>query len=100
MNSEDERLRLGGRALPGGAEPGPFATLVAIALGGVILAGAFMLSLVLFAGLLVVGVVVGGYLWWKTRDLRKQMRDMQAAQGVVIEGEAIREKDSGNVYDQ
>lgn len=100
MRTEDERLRLGGREIPGIREPGPVATALAVALGAVVLVGAFMLSLVVFAGLLAVGAVVGAYLWWKTRDLRKEMRDIQAAQGTIIEGEAIREKDSGNVYDQ
>jgi hypothetical protein len=96
MRTEQERLRLGGAEIPGVREPGPFATLVAVGVGAVILAGAFMLSLVLFAGLLAVGAIVGAYLWWKTRDLRKEMRDMQASQGIIVEGEAIREEDSGN----
>jgi hypothetical protein len=40
-------------------------------------------------------VAVGGYLWWQTRDLRRQMRARMQEQsharsrGVVIEGEVI-----------
>ena len=46
---------------------------------GVVLAGAvfvvmLMFSVVAFAAVAAVGLVVWGWLWWKTRDLRKQMR--------------------------
>ena len=36
---------------------------------------ALMFSVLLFAVVLTAGAVIWGYLWWKTRDLRKQMRD-------------------------
>jgi uncharacterized protein HemX len=62
---------------------------------------AFMFSLVALAVVAVVGVALGGWLWWKTRTLRKQMQQMREAQPVrndqpahgdqVIEGEFIRE---------
>ena len=70
--------------------------LVTIALFGV----ALMFSVVFFAVVVTVGVVAWGYLWWKTRALRKQMREHPPAgrgdargeaQGLVIEGEVIRE---------
>ena len=69
---------------------------------------ALMFSAVLLAGLLVVVVFGGTYLWWKTREVRKvmraQMQDFQARsatvereafkgetfEGEVIEGEVIR----------
>jgi hypothetical protein len=69
---------------------------------------AVMFSAVLLAGLLVVVVFGGAYLWWKTREVRKlmkaQMQDLQARsatvqgetfkgetfEGEVIEGEVIR----------
>ena len=65
-----------------------------IVLGGVVaLASAFVLSLVFVAIALAAVLVAGGYLWWKTRDLRRQMRAHVQAQpragGVVIEGEVI-----------
>ena len=73
-------------------------TLVTIALFGV----ALMFSVVFFAVIVTVGAVAWGYLWWKTRALRKQMREQastgqgqgrSAAQGLIIEGEVIREVD-------
>lgn len=63
-----------------------------------------MFSAVVFAVILVVGAVTWAYLWWKTRELRKQMRDFrersaamegevvgsEITRGEVIEGEVIR----------
>lgn len=81
---------------------------VAVAAGVFVLALTF--SLVVFAVVATIGVVVGGWFWWKTRAFRKQMREaMEAARreaeaagdgppdrsaerdGVIIEGEVIRE---------
>lgn len=50
---------------------------------------ALMFSVLLFVFVLAAGAVAWGYLWWKTRDLRKQMRKYPPG-GVVIEGEVIR----------
>lgn len=47
-------------------------TFAAIA-GVVVLAGALVLSLAIFAFALVAIAVFGGYLWWKTRELRRHM---------------------------
>lgn len=67
---------------------------------GVVVAGAIfvvmlMFSLVAFAAVAAVGLVVWGWLWWKTRELRKQMRAARAHPhppgGLVLEGEVIRE---------
>ncbi len=88
-------------------------TLLQKVVGAVVMAGVFMLALTFsvafFAVLLTVGVAVWGWLWWKTRALRKAMRaqmDAQAAargaraggygpdggtRGLIIEGEVIRE---------
>ena len=58
---------------------------------------ALVFSVVVFAVVLTVGAAVWGWFWWKTRNLRKQMREAQANQpgrpqdGLVIEGEVIRE---------
>jgi uncharacterized iron-regulated membrane protein len=61
--------------------------------GTVMLASAFVVSLVFVAIGLTVVLIFGGYLWWKTRELRKQLRaEMQRQQqpaGDVIEGEVI-----------
>jgi len=91
--------------LPRGA-PTPSSTLGKIVafVATVVLAGlALMFSAVLLAALLIVGTLAAAYLWWKTRDLRRQMRefppgDMDADgerfeqemnKGRVIEGEVI-----------
>lgn len=87
----------------GAKPPGPLrkaaALLVTVALVGLVL----MFSAVVFAIILVVGTIAWGYLWWKSRELRKQMRDLQAramerdqksADEGVFEGEVIRVVDS------
>ena len=68
-----------------------------VVLGGALtLAGAFLLSLVFLAIGLAVVLTVGGYLWWKTRELRRQIRAGMQEQsqpwstGDVIEGEVLR----------
>ncbi len=70
---------------------------------------AIMFSVVLLSVILVVIVFGGAYLWWKTRELRKLMRDFtpppgatmhcetfadEAFKGEVIEGEVIRVDES------
>jgi len=84
-----------------GTVPGPLAKLAAFVLSAAFLVLAFMFSLIALAVLAVVGVALGGWLWWKTRTLRKQMQQMREAQPVsndqparheqVIEGEFSRE---------
>lgn len=55
---------------------------------------ALMFSLVVFAVILVIGAMAWAYLWWKTRELRKQMRNYpprgMVMEGEVVEGEVIR----------
>jgi len=43
-----------------------------------------------FALAFAVVLVVGGYFFWKTRELRKQLRT-RYSQGAVIEGVVVRE---------
>lgn len=72
-------------------QPGESSLLTRIlaALAGVILlVVGFMFSLVLLAVLAVAGLVGLGWFWWKTRALRKTMKQ-RPADGHVIEGEAI-----------
>jgi hypothetical protein len=89
-------------------ERGVFGTALAIAGGVVLLAGAVVFSVVLLAVAAVAGVLVGGYLWWKTRSLRRQLREQAEAHpgagsqpggsprdGTVIEGDFVRERDTG-----
>jgi Flp pilus assembly protein TadB len=84
-----------------GTPPGPLAKLAAFVLSAAFMVLAFMFSLVALAVVAVLGVALGGWLWWKTRTLRKQMQQMREAQQMgserpvrsdqVIEGEFIRE---------
>lgn len=94
----DEQPRVAGRGAPFRAHPpGLLGRLLALAAGAVLLVAAFMASLLLFAILLTGGFLVGGYLWWKARDLRRRMRDQMRAQrsgGRVVEGEVIRNVDA------
>jgi hypothetical protein len=77
--------------------PGLLRKLVAAVAGIALLVGAFMVSVVVIATLAVAGVVGGAWLWWRTRELRKRVREQvraqEQAQGRVIEGEAIRDPD-------
>ena len=63
--------------------------------GAVTLVSAFVLSLVFVAIGLAFVLTVGGFLWWQTRGLRRDMRErIQAARqpapiGEVIEGEFV-----------
>ena len=72
------------------------AFIVTAALIGLVL----MFSALLFSAILTVGAMAWVYLWWRTRDLRKQMRmhpaDYVVIEGEVIEGEVIREVDSSD----
>jgi hypothetical protein len=72
-----------------------------VVLGGTLmLASAFVLSVVFLAIGLAVVLIVGGYLWWKTRELRRQIRaglqqqSQPRSAGVVIEGEVISQERS------
>ena len=56
-----------------------------------VLVMAFMLSLLVFAFVAAIGLMLGGYLWWKTRELRKQMRERPHQGGRIIEGEVVRD---------
>ncbi len=98
---------------PGGSgllRTGPLGRALAFAAGGVVLLAGLFVSAVVFSVLLVVGVGVAGWFWWKTRGLRKQLRErmaqMQRAQsgaaagpasapssGDVLDGDFIREAD-------
>jgi len=65
------------------------ALVISIVLAGLML----MFSAVVFAFILVIGLLAWGYVWWKTRKIRKQMRDF-SPQSVVMENAV----DTENVY--
>jgi membrane protein implicated in regulation of membrane protease activity len=62
----EKGIRIGGS--------GWFGRLLAVFLGAIVLVAAAIMSVVLLAVLFAVGTIVVGYLWWKTRALRKQAR--------------------------
>jgi membrane protein implicated in regulation of membrane protease activity len=97
---------------PEGTEPSLLGRVVGVAAGAVLLIAALMFSVVIFAFALAAGLLVWGWVWWKTREVRRQMREQMEAQrmeqpyggeaqpndaapgGRIIEGEVIR--DEGN----
>ncbi|EXI68851.1 MAG: hypothetical protein AW08_00673 [Candidatus Accumulibacter adjunctus] len=82
------------RTTPGDGLLGRILTMLA---GAVLLIAAFMFSLVALGVLVVGGVLVYAYLYWKTRHLRRHIEEQmqQAAQqreqrdGRVIDGEVL-----------
>jgi hypothetical protein len=64
-----------------------------VAGGAVVLVSAFLLSMAFLAVGLAVMLTFGGYLWWQTREVRKQIRARMQGQpkytGEIIEGEVI-----------
>ena len=93
MSVDEPRARIG---YQGGAVSRAkiLASKALVILGGALaLAGAFVLSVVFIAIGLAVVLGVGGYVWWKTRELRRQIRaqmqEQPQSRGVVIEGEVI-----------
>ncbi len=91
MTAEDRRFSPEGSdpRLRGPAAGAPGGILAALA-GAVIFVAAFMFSLVVVAALAAVAVAAGAYLWWKTRALRRQMREHPPG-GRLIDGEVIRD---------
>ena len=90
------------QSLPAG-QPSLLGKLMTFVVGTLLLIAGFMFSAVALAIIAVVGLGVWGWLWWKTRALRRQMADAQAAGeplwqrsgpmnnngGTIIEGEVI-----------
>lgn len=77
----------------------PLRKLVALIVTVVVVGLALMFSAVLLAVIVLIGTIAGAYLWWKTRAVRKQMREFQArateraemaSNDAVFEGEVIR----------
>jgi hypothetical protein len=91
---------------------GIFAQVLTVIAGVIALGAALMFSLAFFSIVAVAGLILWLYLWWKTRELRRLMREQAARQmngqssdtqafgpdsgGEVIEGEAVRVVDERN----
>lgn len=95
MQFDQERPRLGYRGGIGSRAQGFVVKALTIVATGLVLAGAIAMSIVVFAIALVAMLVIGSYVWWKLRQLRRQAQDRgtpaQFAQDDVIEGVVVRE---------
>lgn len=89
MQFKDARFRISGNS-PAAQPPGFLAKLLTLVTGTVLLVVGLMFSLVVFAVAAVVASAVLAYLWWKTRDLRRQIRENPRG-ARVIDGEAVRD---------
>lgn len=85
--------------------PGILGKVVAFIMSLTLFALAFMFSLAALAVVAVVGILFAGWFWWKTRALRRQLREQSVVfetsgrserpvSGQIIEGEVIRESDA------
>jgi hypothetical protein len=93
MDPDESRARIGYQG-SGISRAKQLALKALVVVGGaVMLASAFVLSMAFLAIGLVVVLTFGGYLWWQTRELRKEMRARMQAHleprpaGRIIEGE-------------
>jgi len=77
---------------------GPLRKLAAFVLTIAMFALVLMFSVMLFVVVFTAGAIAMSYLWWRTRELRKQMRNHPPGgvviEGEVIEGEVVHEADS------
>ncbi len=83
-----------------GFSPGLLTRILSVAAGAVVLIGAVAISFVVFVVVLTALLVIGLYVWWKTRHLRRQLKERLDAQradvarGETIEGEVISKRES------
>lgn len=101
MQPGGDRPRLGYRGSVSSRAKDFAVKALAVVAGGVMVASAFVLSLAFFAIALAVVLIFGGYIWWKTRNLRRQVREELHAQmrqsqpqDDVIEGVVISRRES------
>ena len=66
----------------------PLRKLVVFVATATVIGLALMFTLAVFAILLAAGLIALAYIWWKTRELGKQMSNFPP-RGVVMEGEII-----------
>lgn len=71
--------------------PGLMSKLLTAAFGVLALAGVLVFSVLAFVAVTTIALIVGAYLWWNTRAIRKQMRERPPG-GRIIEGEVIRDE--------
>jgi len=77
----NDRIETGpGPGARAASPPGVLARVLGLAVGAVVLVASLIFSVVVFAILLGVAVLGGAYLWWRTRELRRQIREQMQAQ--------------------
>lgn len=101
-DNQQERLRQSGATMRSGP-PSLLTKVLAAVIGAALLVVGFAVSLVMLAVVLGACIVIGGFLWWKTRDLRKQLRE-QAIRAQQTHEQEVRERagqrmDTGNVIE-
>lgn len=92
MQTTEERFRLTGKsAAYRVTAPGLLGKVLAFVTGAVLLVVGVMFSLLVLAVAATAALLILGYVWWNTRELRKQLRERPPG-GHVIEGEVIRDR--------
>ena len=74
--------------------------IVGVVLGIALFVAAFIFASVILAVVVSVALVIWGWVWWRTRDIRRAARDMREGDSVVIEGEYHVERDAGRLDDR
>jgi len=91
MENNEEMYRLLGRNARIQARASGFlGKVLTFATGAVLLVVGLMFSLLVLAVAATAAMLVLGYLWWKTREARRQIREQPPA-GRIIDGEVIRD---------
>lgn len=95
-----------------GQPKGLLAQVLTAVVGVIALVLGVMFSAVFLAVVVVAGLIFWAYFWWKTRAVRRQIREQMARpnfaqpvpepaqEGDVIEGEAVRVVDEKNRLDE
>ena len=92
MQTDREQFRLTGKStVYRVSAPGLLGKVLAFAAGVVLLIAGIMFSLLILAAAAIVALVVLGYIWWNTRELRRRLRERPPG-GRVIDGEVIKDE--------
>lgn len=70
--------------------------VLGVMLGVAMFVAAFIFASVILAIVAAAALVIWGWVWWRTRDIRRAMRE---GESVVIEGEYRVERDAGRLDD-
>lgn len=92
FDKQQERLRQSGATMRSGP-PSLLAKVLAVVIGAALLVVGFAVSLVMLAVVLGAGIAIGGFVWWKTRDLRKELRE-QVTRAQQMHEQPVRERAS------